>query len=78
MIPTNGDTIAPAVMTGISQLGIRIPIAYALVFIFGWGTNGIWLSINISDIFQGLVAIWYFKRGFWQERYRRHRAILES
>ena len=73
-----GDTIAPAVLAGIAQLGLRIPIAYALVYIFGMGTNGIWLAINVSDICQGLIMIWYFKRGFWQKRYHKHRDILED
>ena len=73
-----GDTIAPAVMTGISQLGIRVPVAYLMAIIFGLGANGIWLGVNVSDIFQGLAMMWYFKRGSWQKRYHKHRAILEQ
>ena len=73
-----GDTFAPAVMTGIAQLGLRIPIAYALVLLFGLGNNGIWLGINASDVCQGLAMIWYFKQGFWQKRYYKHRAVLED
>lgn len=73
-----GDTIAPAIMTGLFQLGLRIPIAYALVLIFGLGNNGIWLGINASDIGQGLALMWYFRQGFWQKRYRAHRAVLEE
>jgi putative MATE family efflux protein len=73
-----GDTIAPAVMTGIAQLGLRIPIAYVLALTFGLGPIGIWLGINASDISQGLAMMWYFKRGFWQKRYYEHRAILEE
>ena len=73
-----GDTFAPAVMTGITQLGLRIPIAYALVLLFGLGNNGIWLGINASDVCQGLAMIWYFRRGFWRKRYHKHRAVLEQ
>ncbi len=73
-----GDTIAPAAMTGIAQLGVRIPLAYALVIIFGWGNNGIWLGINASDICQGLAMMWYFRKGLWQKRYHEHRAVLEQ
>ncbi len=73
-----GDTIAPAVMTGIVQLGLRIPVAYFLALILALGTNGIWLAINVSDVVQGIAMIWYFKGGFWQKRYRQHRAILEQ
>ncbi|MFH1503835.1 MAG: MATE family efflux transporter [Candidatus Omnitrophota bacterium] len=73
-----GDTIAPAIMTGITQLGLRIPVAYIMAIVFGLGTNGIWLGINASDIFQGLAMFWYFKQGYWQKRYHKHRAILEQ
>ncbi|MFH1380638.1 MAG: MATE family efflux transporter [Candidatus Omnitrophota bacterium] len=73
-----GDTLAPAIMTGITQLGLRIPVAYALVLLFGFGNNGIWLGINASDVCHGLVMIWYFKRAFWQKRYHKNRAILEE
>ncbi|MBN1521448.1 MAG: MATE family efflux transporter [Candidatus Aureabacteria bacterium] len=73
-----GDTVAPAVMTGIVQLGLRIPVAYVMALAFGLGTNGIWLGINASDVCQGLAMMWYFQRGFWQKRYHKQRAILEQ
>ncbi|MCD6228863.1 MAG: MATE family efflux transporter [Candidatus Omnitrophica bacterium] len=73
-----GDTVAPAVMTGIVQLGLRIPSAFIMAFIFGLGINGIWLGINISDICQSIAMLWYFKGRFWQKRYYQHRSILEA
>lgn len=73
-----GDTIAPAVMTGVVHLGVRIPVAYIMALVFGLGTNGIWLGINASDICQGLAMLYYFERGYWQRRYHKHRAILEQ
>ncbi|MBU2474284.1 MAG: MATE family efflux transporter [Candidatus Omnitrophica bacterium] len=73
-----GDTIAPATMTGVTQLGLRIPIAYILALAVGMGTNGIWLGINASDVVQGVAMFWYFRKGFWQKRYHKHRAILEE
>jgi len=73
-----GDTIAPAAMTGIVQLGLRIPVAYLLALVFSLGTNGIWLGINASDVCQGLAMLWYFRQGYWQKRYHKHRSILEQ
>jgi len=73
-----GDTVAPAVMTGIAQLGLRIPSAYIMAFIFSLGINGIWLGINISDVCQGIAMLLYFKKGFWQKKYYKHRSILEA
>lgn len=73
-----GDTLAPAVMTGVAQLALRIPIAFILALCFGLGPIGIWLGINSSDIAQGSAMLWYFKRGLWQKRYYQHRAILDD
>ena len=73
-----GDSRAPATLTGAAQFGVRIPLAYALVYLTGMGSSGIWLAINVSDIFQGLVMSWYFRRGSWKARYQAHRAVLEG
>jgi len=73
-----GDTIAPAVMTGITQLGLRIPVAYLMALAVGLGTNGIWLGINASDVVQGVAMFWYFRKGYWQKRYQKHREVLEE
>ena len=73
-----GDTLTPAMMTGIAQLGLRVPVAYALALACGLGPTGIWLGINAFDVCQGSAMLWYFRRGFWQKRYHRHRAILEE
>jgi len=73
-----GDTIAPAAMTGIMHLGLRVPLAYLLALVLGLGTNGIWLGVNVSDVFQGLAMSLYFRGGYWRTRYHRHRAMLEE
>ncbi|MDD3374729.1 MAG: MATE family efflux transporter [Candidatus Omnitrophica bacterium] len=73
-----GDTIAPAAMTGIFQLGLRISIAYILSIIIQLGTNGLWLGMNVSDICQGLAMFWYFNRGYWKKRYYQHRDAIEE
>jgi len=68
-----GDTIAPAIATSIAQLGFRVPIAYLAALGLGFGANGVWIGINVSDICQGLVMIWYFRTGYWQKRYHRQK-----
>ena len=73
-----GDTLTPAMMTGIAQLGLRVPIAYALALACGLGPMGIWLGINASDICQGSAMLWYFRQGYWQKRYYHHRALLDK
>ena len=73
-----GDTFTPAVITGVTQLGVRIPMAYFIALSFGLGTTGIWASIASSDILQGALFIVYFYIGFWQARYYKYRAALVS
>jgi putative MATE family efflux protein len=73
-----GDTLAPAVMTGIFQLVFRIAVAYVMAIIVNLGTNGLWLGINASDICQGIVMFWYFKRGYWKKRYYREHSADED
>ncbi len=73
-----GDTVASAIMTGIIQLGLRIPFAYIMAFVLDLGINGIWLGINISDICQGIAMIWYFEKRLWQKKYYKHRSLLEA
>jgi putative MATE family efflux protein len=73
-----GDTVAPAVMTGVARLGFCIPFAYLMALTFGLGSNGIWLGLGAADICQGMAMVWYFKRGLWQKRYNKNRATLEK
>jgi len=73
-----GDTFTPAMITGITQLGLRIPVAYLMALTLGLGTTGVWLGINSSDILQGILFIYYFYSGSWQRRYYRYRATLVS
>jgi putative MATE family efflux protein len=73
-----GDTVAPAVMTGLGQLLVRVPMAYLLARTFAMGATGIWLAVNVSDVFQAVLFIFYFRSGMWQRRYYRNRARLEA
>lgn len=38
----------------------RIPTAYALAFIYGWGLNGIWWAITFSSIIKGILLLLSF------------------
>jgi Na+-driven multidrug efflux pump len=73
-----GDTVAPAVMTGLGQLLVRVSAAYLLARTFAMGATGIWLAVNVSDVLQAVLFIFYFRSGMWQRRYYRHRARLEA
>ena len=73
-----GDTVGFAVMTGVVRLGVMIPLAYVLALPAGLGVLGVWISFSVSDLFQGIWMLFYFKSRKWQVRYETHRALLEA
>ncbi len=73
-----GDTFAPAVLTAIGQLLLRVPAAYLLALTLAMGPMGIWLGINASEVVQAVLMALYFHGGWWQNKYYRHREKLES
>ncbi len=73
-----GDTLAPAIITGIAKLLFCIPLAYLLSLFFHLNQNGIWLAMSASDILGSIIFLWYFKKDTWQKRYYEHRESLEE
>lgn len=63
-----GDTVAPAIMTGIFQLIWRIPVAYILANLFALKVIGVYLAISTSDLLHGLTMGFYFEKGNWQKK----------
>ena len=59
-----GDTFAPMVITGITLLGLRIPLCY--FFSLKWGVLGIWLGMAVSNVFQGIVVSFWYYLGRWK------------
>jgi putative MATE family efflux protein len=72
-----GDTVAPAALTGLGQLLLRVPTAYFMALAVGLGPLGIWLAVNASDLCQAGMFALYFRSSLWQKRYYRHRGALE-
>jgi len=61
----SGHTSFPTAL-GIFRLwGIRLALGYLLAFIMQMGSIGIWLSIALSNIVGGLVAILWIMYGKW-------------
>jgi len=63
-----GDTIPPMIITGISLLGVRIPLAFFLPKFFALNTQGIWLAIALSTVLEGSVVAFWFKAGRWKRK----------
>ncbi|RKD95417.1 MATE family efflux transporter [Halopiger aswanensis] len=46
---------------------VRIPLAYYLIFVAGWGTTGIWTAVVLGDVAGATAAVAWFTRGTWKE-----------
>ncbi|MFH1577664.1 MAG: MATE family efflux transporter [Candidatus Omnitrophota bacterium] len=77
-ISGSGDSFAPAMITGATQLAFCIPAAYFMVLFLRLGMNGIWIAVVTSDILQGILFIYYFYTGAWQKYYYRHQTDLTA
>jgi len=45
---------------------VRLPAAYLLAFVAGWGSRGIYGGMVAGNIAAGLTAYWFFRRARWQ------------
>lgn len=57
-----GNTITPS-WVGILFTGLRLPLAILFSRVFGFGIDGVWMSISLTSVIKGIVlgAIFIFK-----------------
>jgi len=61
-----GDTKG-AMLVILSTLWIiRLPLAYLLSIVLGYGAVGVWIAMITSMFFQGIAMTFRFKRGYWK------------
>ena len=58
-----GETRGPTILTAITMVGFRLPLAAALLHFFG--IHGAWLAMAISTVVQGIGTVILFRRGTW-------------
>ncbi|WP_312912617.1 MATE family efflux transporter [Natronosalvus caseinilyticus] len=61
-----GNTKTALVFSVVTLWIARVPVAYYLIFVAGWGTMGIWIGVVAGDVVGALAAIAYFTRGTWK------------
>lgn len=62
----SGDTRWPLSFTLIGFLLVRIPLAYLLAHVWGWGVSGAWYAM-VADIYaRALLVFLRFRHGGWQ------------
>jgi putative MATE family efflux protein len=60
---------SPVMYLSIGRLWLlRIPIAYVLAFILGWGHLGIWWGMFVSNVIISMVGLVWFGRGTWKQK----------
>lgn len=62
-----GDTKGTMLVIVSALWIIRLPLAYFLSVVYGYGAFGVWLAMVISMYFQGIAMTIRFKRGKWKE-----------
>jgi putative MATE family efflux protein len=63
-----GDTMPPMYYTLISEWLIRLPAAYILAFVLGYGINGIWASLTIYSVVQCVLTVRKYAQGQWKTK----------
>ena len=61
-----GDTWTPTKINFLAFWLLQIPLAYYLANSFGWGTNGVYWAVAISESVLAVVSILIFRRGRWK------------
>ena len=65
-----GDTKQPFYVCVMTMWGIRIPMAYVFVKVFGMGIAGAWIAMGLDLIIRGSMMMYRFYHGKWEEKHR--------
>jgi putative MATE family efflux protein len=61
-----GDTRWPLFSRILTNWCIRLPLTWLLVFVLGFGLNGVWLAMCADFSVQAFLALWRFGSGRWE------------
>lgn len=70
VIQGSGDALYASICS-FSTLGVRVALAYALVFLFDFDYHVLWRCIPIGWLFAMILALHYFIKGKW-----RHKSVI--
>ena len=63
-----GDTTTPSVLNFICFWLLQIPLAYWLATSVGYGPNGVFITIVISETLLSVLAVLVFRQGRWKHK----------
>ena len=61
-----GDTRTPTILNFVCFWMVEIPLAYALVYHFETGPEGVYWSILVAELLLVILAIYIFRQGKWK------------
>jgi len=61
-----GDTRFPMIITAAAIWLIRLPLAYVLGVMLGWGLVGAWTAMSLDMVMRGALNFWRFRGGRWK------------
>ncbi len=61
-----GDTVTPSLINFVAFWMLQIPLSYVLSKSLGWGPEGVYWAIAISESFLALLAVAVFRKGTWK------------
>jgi len=63
-----GVSWPPLVVTAVVLLGVRIPLAYILSNVLGYGVVGVFWAVSIPTVLEGVIMLGVFKTGVWKHK----------
>jgi putative MATE family efflux protein len=63
-----GDTVRPLWITIICSVLLRLPLTWLLAQPLGFGSNGCWAAMSLTQGTQGLAMLYVFKQGRWKSK----------
>ena len=55
---------------------LRIPLAYLLGYLLGWGANVVWWGMSLSNVISGLAALALVASRSWQRTVVEEREVV--
>lgn len=60
-----GETLSPTVMTAVTMVLVRLPLAWFLLHHFG--LSGAWWAMSLSTMLNGILTVFVFRQGRWRK-----------
>lgn len=73
-----GDTRWPFYISLAGMWLMRVPIAFVLINLFGWGLEAIWVGMAVDLFVRGVLCLWRFYKRTWVHVWEQREARLTS